>query len=101
MGILMDVLCQVGITKILARFLILDIPVDKEVPIVMGQSFLYTYGGIINTIKGTTSTFDRVYHQKFPMVVVKNKQKEKDNVDDKEIIKERDENGKPFYGRAL
>ncbi|GKD24669.1 DNA-directed DNA polymerase [Tanacetum coccineum] len=35
-GILRDVLCQVGITIILARFLILDIPVDKEVPIVVG-----------------------------------------------------------------
>ncbi|GJV04639.1 putative reverse transcriptase domain-containing protein [Tanacetum coccineum] len=36
MGILKDVLCQVSITIILARFLILDIPVDKEVPIVVG-----------------------------------------------------------------
>nr|GEX05070.1 hypothetical protein [Tanacetum cinerariifolium] len=30
MGILRDVLCQVGVTTIVARFLILDIPVDKD-----------------------------------------------------------------------
>ncbi|GJW93828.1 DNA-directed DNA polymerase [Tanacetum coccineum] len=58
MGILRDVLCQVGVTIILAKFLILDMPVDKDVPIVIGRSFLYTCGGIINTIKKTTSTFD-------------------------------------------
>ncbi|GJY41749.1 putative reverse transcriptase domain-containing protein [Tanacetum coccineum] len=33
MGILKDVLCQVAITTILAKFLITDIPVDKDVPI--------------------------------------------------------------------
>ncbi|GJS06719.1 hypothetical protein Tco_0363515 [Tanacetum coccineum] len=36
MGILRDLLCQVGVTTILPRFLILDIPVDKDVPIVVG-----------------------------------------------------------------
>ncbi|GJT61579.1 hypothetical protein Tco_1005112 [Tanacetum coccineum] len=40
MGILRDVLCQVGVTIILARFLILDIPMDKDVPIVVGLLFL-------------------------------------------------------------
>ncbi|GKA19996.1 reverse transcriptase domain-containing protein [Tanacetum coccineum] len=64
-GILRDVLFQIGVTTILARFLILDIPMDKDVPIVMGRSFLYTCVGIINTIKGTTSTFDDVCHQNF------------------------------------
>ncbi|GJU25415.1 hypothetical protein Tco_1164036 [Tanacetum coccineum] len=96
MGILRDVLCQVGATIILSRFLILDILVEKDVPIVVGRSFLYTCGGIINTIKGTTSTFDGVCHQKFPMATVKNKQEEKDSDDNEEIIEERDKNGKPF-----
>ncbi|GKA19995.1 reverse transcriptase domain-containing protein [Tanacetum coccineum] len=36
-GILRDVLFQIGVTIILARFLILDIPVDKDVPIVNKQ----------------------------------------------------------------
>ncbi|GJU82957.1 reverse transcriptase domain-containing protein [Tanacetum coccineum] len=65
MGILRDVLCQVGVTTIIAKKLILDIPIDRDVPIVVGRSFLYTYGSILNTIKGTTSTFDGVCHQKF------------------------------------
>ncbi|GKC30791.1 hypothetical protein Tco_1038085, partial [Tanacetum coccineum] len=101
MGILRDVLCQVGVTTILARFLILDIPLDKNVPIVMGRSFLYTCGGIINTIKGTTSNFDGVCYQKYSMAAFKNKQEKKDNDDDEEITEERDENGKPFYGQIL
>ncbi|GKE59924.1 DNA-directed DNA polymerase [Tanacetum coccineum] len=79
MGILKDVLCQVGVTTILAKFLILNIPVDKDVPIVVGRSFLHTCGGIINTIKGTTSTLDDVCHQKF-------------------YVAARDKNGKPLYG---
>nr|GEX21338.1 hypothetical protein [Tanacetum cinerariifolium] len=35
MGILKDVLCQVGVTTILAKFLIIDIPVDRDVLIVV------------------------------------------------------------------
>ncbi|GJS87627.1 hypothetical protein Tco_0770263 [Tanacetum coccineum] len=38
MGILKDVLCQVGVTTILAKFLILDIPVDKDVLIVVRKN---------------------------------------------------------------
>nr|GEU93961.1 hypothetical protein [Tanacetum cinerariifolium] len=36
-GILKDVLRQVGVTTILAKFLILEIHMDKDVPIVVGQ----------------------------------------------------------------
>ncbi|GJV56181.1 hypothetical protein Tco_1457186 [Tanacetum coccineum] len=35
MGILRDVVCQVGVTTILAKILIVDIPVDKDVSIVI------------------------------------------------------------------
>nr|GEV71276.1 reverse transcriptase domain-containing protein [Tanacetum cinerariifolium] len=71
MGILRDVLCHVGVTTILARFLVLDIPVDKDAPIVAGRSFLYSCGGIINTITGTTSTFNGIFHQQFPVAAIK------------------------------
>ncbi|GJR04553.1 hypothetical protein Tco_0527537 [Tanacetum coccineum] len=37
MGILRDVVCQVGVTTILAKILIVDIPVDKDVSIVIGR----------------------------------------------------------------
>ncbi|GJY52833.1 reverse transcriptase domain-containing protein [Tanacetum coccineum] len=50
-GILKDVLCQVGVIMILANFLLLDIPVDCDVPIILGRSFLYTCRAIMNTLK--------------------------------------------------
>ncbi|GJX36498.1 hypothetical protein Tco_0248055 [Tanacetum coccineum] len=53
---------QVGITTILAKLLDLDMPVDCTILIIAGRSFLHTCEGIINTLKGTTSTFDGVCH---------------------------------------
>ncbi|GKD49144.1 hypothetical protein Tco_1278120 [Tanacetum coccineum] len=38
MGRLLDMLCQAGVTTILASFLLLDIPVDRDVPIIVGRS---------------------------------------------------------------
>ncbi|GJX14220.1 hypothetical protein Tco_0205978 [Tanacetum coccineum] len=43
MGILTNVLCQVGVTTLIAKFLILDIPIDRDAPIVVGRGFLH-YG---------------------------------------------------------
>ncbi|GJT36062.1 retrotransposon ORF1 [Tanacetum coccineum] len=37
MGKLSNVLCQVGVTTIIAKFLILDIPIDRDIPIVVGR----------------------------------------------------------------
>ncbi|GJY87991.1 agenet domain-containing protein, partial [Tanacetum coccineum] len=37
MRVLKDVLCHMGVTTIIAKFLILDMPVDKEVPILVGR----------------------------------------------------------------
>ncbi|GJR81218.1 ribonuclease H-like domain-containing protein [Tanacetum coccineum] len=42
MGKLSNVLCQVGVTTIIAKFLILDIPIDRDAPIVVGRGFLHT-----------------------------------------------------------
>ncbi|GKB37303.1 hypothetical protein Tco_0882245 [Tanacetum coccineum] len=50
MGILTNVLCQVGVTTLIAKFLILDIPIDRDSPIVVGQGFLRTIGGIVNAL---------------------------------------------------
>nr|GEV35696.1 hypothetical protein [Tanacetum cinerariifolium] len=57
-GRLLDVLFQVDVTTILASFFLLDIPIDRDVLIIVGRSFWHTCGAIINTIKGTTSTFN-------------------------------------------
>nr|GEY56854.1 hypothetical protein [Tanacetum cinerariifolium] len=101
MGILRYVLCQVRVTTILAKFLILDIPIDKDVPIVVGRSFLYTCGGIINNIKKTTTTFDDICRQDFYVAVVKSIKEEKDTEDGEEYYVKRDMNGKPIYGSTL
>nr|GEV18177.1 hypothetical protein [Tanacetum cinerariifolium] len=45
MGKLSNVLSQVGVTTIIAKFLILDIPIDCDSSIVVGRGFLYTMAG--------------------------------------------------------
>ncbi|GJT59807.1 ribonuclease H-like domain-containing protein [Tanacetum coccineum] len=42
MGLLSNVLCQVGVTTIIAKFLILDMPIDRDSPILVGIGFLHT-----------------------------------------------------------
>ncbi|GJZ86439.1 hypothetical protein Tco_0658049 [Tanacetum coccineum] len=98
-GIMMDVLCQLGVTTILAKFLLLDIPVDRDVPMVVGRRILHTCRAIMNTIKGTTSTFDGIVHQKFYVANVRNAHVESDSDDDEEyFFLKRDDMGKPIYG---
>ncbi|GJU64363.1 hypothetical protein Tco_1246198 [Tanacetum coccineum] len=65
MGVLKGVLCQVGVTTIIAKFLILDMPIDRDAPILVGRGFLYTCGSILNARDRITSTFDGVCHQTF------------------------------------
>ncbi|GJS25769.1 agenet domain-containing protein [Tanacetum coccineum] len=45
MGLLKDVLYQIGVTTIIAKFLILDIPIDIDAQIMVGRGFLSTCGG--------------------------------------------------------
>ncbi|GKA24077.1 hypothetical protein Tco_0710110 [Tanacetum coccineum] len=63
MRILTNVLCQVGVTTLIAKFLILDIPIDRDAPILVGRGFLCTIGGIVNTLESLFSTFDGFCHQ--------------------------------------
>ncbi|GJS68670.1 hypothetical protein Tco_0683235 [Tanacetum coccineum] len=65
MGILINVLCQVGVTTLIAKFLILDISIDRDSPIVVSRRFLRTIGGIVNAPKRLFSTFDGFCHQTF------------------------------------
>ncbi|GJU03892.1 retrotransposon ORF1 [Tanacetum coccineum] len=58
MGILTNVLYHVGVTTLIAKFLILDTSIDRDSPIVVGQRFLRTIGGIVNTPERLFSTFD-------------------------------------------
>ncbi|GKB23232.1 hypothetical protein Tco_0862633 [Tanacetum coccineum] len=76
-------------------------PVDHTVPIIVGRSFLHTCEGIINTVKGTTSTFDGVCQQKFYVAEIQNNGEESDNDDEEEYSLKRDDMGRPFYGPNL
>ncbi|GJW35362.1 retrotransposon ORF1 [Tanacetum coccineum] len=71
MGRLLDVLCQVGVTTILAIFMLLDVPMDRDVPLIVKRSFLHT---------------------------LKNVHAESDSDDDEEYCLKRDDMGKPIYG---
>nr|GEV43856.1 RNA-directed DNA polymerase [Tanacetum cinerariifolium] len=48
MGMLTNVLCQVGVTTIIAKFLILDIPIDRDAPLV-------TMGTLDNEVESSRS----------------------------------------------
>ncbi|GJZ33743.1 retrotransposon ORF1 [Tanacetum coccineum] len=65
MGMLLDVLSQVGFTTLIAKFLVLDIPIDRDAPIVVGHGFLKTLRGKIDTANRIFSIFDGVCHQTF------------------------------------
>nr|GEV23576.1 hypothetical protein [Tanacetum cinerariifolium] len=96
---LSNVLCQVGVTTIIAKFLILDIPIDRDAPIVVGQGFLHTMGSILNTPERLFSTFDGVCHQNFRATrfdVLRTA--ESDSDDEEEYVINRNKFGAPIYG---
>ncbi|GJY04357.1 hypothetical protein Tco_0370297, partial [Tanacetum coccineum] len=99
MGKLSNVLCQVGVTTIIAKFLILDIPIDHDAPIVIGRGFLYTIGSILNTPERLFSTFDGVCHQTFGAArfdVLRTA--ESDSNDEEEYVIKRNKFRAPIYG---
>ncbi|GJV28947.1 hypothetical protein Tco_1385395 [Tanacetum coccineum] len=51
MRILTIVLCQVGVTTLIAKFLILDLPINRDSLIVVTRGFLRTISGIIKRNK--------------------------------------------------
>nr|GEX15790.1 hypothetical protein [Tanacetum cinerariifolium] len=88
MGMLTNVLCQVGVTTLIAKFLILDIPIDRDALIVVGRGFLSTIGGIVNTSEKLFSTFDEFCHQTFRAAksdVIRNAESDSDNEEDYQI----------------
>ncbi|GJY58536.1 DNA-directed DNA polymerase [Tanacetum coccineum] len=98
-GILINVLCQVEVTTLIAKFLILDIPIDHDPPIVVGRGFLHTIGGIVNTPKRLFSTFDGFCHQTFRAARSDVMRNAKSNSDDEEDFQiKRNKFGAPIYG---
>ncbi|GJS24535.1 retrotransposon ORF1 [Tanacetum coccineum] len=84
MGLLKDVLCHVGVTTIIAKFLILDMPIERDTPTLVGREFLYTCGSILNTIERITSTFDGIYHQTFRAAKTSLNSEESDSDDEED-----------------
>ncbi|GKE44074.1 putative ribonuclease H-like domain-containing protein [Tanacetum coccineum] len=67
MGELRNVRIQIDYQSYLVNFLVLDIPVDKELPLLLGRPFLRTCGAVIDIGRGTISTNDGVIrHTYFP-----------------------------------
>ncbi|GKC54726.1 hypothetical protein Tco_1077471 [Tanacetum coccineum] len=88
MGILTNVLCQVGVTTLIAKFLILDIPIDRDSLILVGRGFLRTIGGIVNTPEILFSTFDKFCHRTFREArsdVMRNAKSDSDEEEEHEI----------------
>ncbi|GJU88731.1 hypothetical protein Tco_1301154 [Tanacetum coccineum] len=96
-GLLSDVLCQVGVTTIIAKFLILDMPIDKDTLILVGRGFLCTCGRILNTINKITSTFDGICHQTFRAAKTSLDTTESDSDDEEEYAIQRNKFGAPIY----
>nr|GEV50052.1 hypothetical protein [Tanacetum cinerariifolium] len=97
-GVLKDVMYKVGDTTITAKFLILDMPIDKDAPILVGRAFLYTCGSILNTRDRITSTFYGVYHQIFRAAKTSLNTKESDSDDEEDYGIQRNNFESPIYG---
>nr|GFC86162.1 hypothetical protein [Tanacetum cinerariifolium] len=99
MGKLSNVLCQVGVTTIIVKILILDIPIDCDAPIVVGWGFLHTMGSILNTLKRIFSTFDGICYQTFRAARFEVlRTAEIDSDDEEEYVIKRNKFGTPIYG---
>ncbi|GJX02994.1 hypothetical protein Tco_0188910 [Tanacetum coccineum] len=89
---------KVGVTTLIAKFLILDIPIDCDSPIVVGRGFLRTIGSIVNTPKRLFSMFDGFYHQTFRTArsdVMRNTKSDSDDEEDYRYEEKRLEEGEP------
>ncbi|GJZ43387.1 retrovirus-related pol polyprotein from transposon TNT 1-94 [Tanacetum coccineum] len=101
MGLLKDVLCQVGVTTIIIKFLILNMPVDRDTSILVGRRFLYTCGSILNIIERITSTFDGICHQTFCATKTSLDTAESDSDEEEEYVIQRNKFRAPIYGLKL
>ncbi|GKA21470.1 reverse transcriptase domain-containing protein [Tanacetum coccineum] len=90
-GQLVNVLCQVGFTTLSAKFLILEIPVDRD-------AFLDTIGGNIDIPNSIFTTFDWLTHQTFRVArSEKIRTAESDSDDEEDYVIKRNEMGTPIY----
>ncbi|GJW32665.1 copia protein [Tanacetum coccineum] len=95
---LVNVLCQVGFTTLSAKFLILEIPVDRDAPIMVGRGFLDTIGGNIDIPNMIFTTFDGLTRQTFKAArSEKIRTAESDSDDEEDYVIKRNEMGTPIH----
>ncbi|GKA12213.1 putative ribonuclease H-like domain-containing protein [Tanacetum coccineum] len=106
MGEVKNVRIQIGYQAYLVDFLILDIPVNKELPLLLGRLFLRTCGAVIDMGRGTLCIDDGViHHTYFPKPRTKAyldnfaQEEEDDWLSCFEVG--RDEDGNPKYGPVV
>nr|GEU68255.1 hypothetical protein [Tanacetum cinerariifolium] len=102
MGILTNVLGQVRVTTLIAKFLILDIPIDRDPPIVVGWGFLRTIGAIVNTPKRLFLTFDGFCHQTFLAArsdVMRNTESDSDDEEEYETMGTHDDEARSLRSK--
>ncbi|GJY60004.1 gag protease polyprotein [Tanacetum coccineum] len=95
---LVNVLCQVRFTTLSAKFLILEILIDRDAPIVVGHGFLDTIGGNIDIPNRIFTTFDGHTRQTFRAAKSEKIRIAESDSDDKEgyVIK-RNDMGTPIH----
>ncbi|GJR70537.1 agenet domain-containing protein [Tanacetum coccineum] len=104
-GKVRNVRLQIGFQAYLYYFLVLHIPVDREIPLLVGIPFLHTCGAILDNRKGIMTIDDgvvkHVYHVKKRSKVVK--EEDPNNDEDWLNVFEVgcDEKGYPKYGPTL
>ncbi|GJX35743.1 hypothetical protein Tco_0247300 [Tanacetum coccineum] len=90
---------KVWVTTLIAKFLILYIPIDSDSPIVVGRGFLCMIGGIVNTPERLFLMFDGFCHQTSYAArsnVMRNAKSDSDDKEDYQI--KRNKFGAPVYG---
>ena len=103
MGEVKNVRVQVGYQAFLADFLVLNIPEDKELPLLLGRTFLRTCGAIIDMGRGTMTISDGIlkhtYYPKPRGKIIKEVHEEEEEEDHLGCFEVgRDEEGRPKYG---
>nr|GEV06631.1 ribonuclease H-like domain-containing protein [Tanacetum cinerariifolium] len=74
-----------------------DMPIDKDVPILVGRGFLYTCGSILNIRDRITSSFDGFCHQTIHVAKTSLNTKKSDTDDEEEYGIQRNNFGAPMY----
>nr|GEV32058.1 hypothetical protein [Tanacetum cinerariifolium] len=95
---LVNVLCQVGFTTLSAKFLIMEILVDRDAPIMVVHGFLHTIGGNIDNPNKLLTTFDGLSRQTFRAArSEKIRIAESDSDDEEDYVIKRNDMGTPVH----